>query len=398
MSLRGKVAIVGMGMIPFGEHYEKSFEWMLEEAYLLALKNTPKGIDPDRIQAAWLGSALGDLMGTMYPCGSTLTANIGLGGRGIPCTQIVNGCPTGSDTFRVGAMSVASGAYDVVLVVGAEKMRDKPTDESILCVANMGHPFMVLGQAYGTTGASLFASYANAHMAKYGTTKSQMAKVAVKNHYNGSLNPDAHHRMRITEEQVLKSPLVASPFNVLDCCPQTDGAAAAIIVRADLAKEFTDEPIYLAGFGCGTDYQYYCDKIDWTEFYNTRHAGEQAYKMAGIGPEQIDLAEVHDCFTFTEITTIESLGFVPKGEGGKAAESGLTALDGKIPVSTSGGLLSKGHPLGATGVAQLYELWEQLRGRAGDRQVKLKNGYGLQQNIGGMGLAQTVVTILSRQP
>jgi acetyl-CoA C-acetyltransferase len=396
--MRGKVAIVGMGMIPFGEHYDKSFEWMLEEAYLMAVDSVPKGFDPDRIQAAWLGSALGDLMGTMYPCGSTLTANIGLGGRGIPCSQIVNGCPTGSDTFRHGVMGVASGAYDVALVVGCEKMRDKPTDEAILSVANHGHPFSVLGQAFGATGASLFAAYATAHMAKYGTTREQMAKVAVKNHYNGSLNPDAHHRIRITEEQVLKSPTVAYPFNVLDCCPQTDGAAAAIICRADMAKEFTDTPIYMAGMGCGTDYQYYTDKLDYLEFKNTKWAGKQAYKMADITPDQIDMAEVHDCFTFTEITTIESLGFVPYGEGGKAAESGLTALDGKIPVSTSGGLLSKGHPLGCTGVAQLYEIWEQLLERAGDRQVKINNGYGLQQNIGGMGLAQTVVTILSRQP
>jgi acetyl-CoA C-acetyltransferase len=396
--MRGKVAIVGMGMISFGEHYDKSFEAMLEEAYLLALKSVPKGFDPDEIQAAWLGSALGDMMGTMYPCGSTVTANIGLGGRGIPCSQIVNGCPTGSDTFRHACFAVASGAYDVVIVVGVEKMRDKPTDEAILSVANHGHPFMVLGLGLGATGAALFAAYAVAHMHKYGTTREQLAAVAVKNHYNGSLNPDAHYRFKITKEDVYKSPEVCYPFNVLDCCPQTDGAAVAILCRADLAKKYTDTPVYVAGLGCGTDYQYYTDKLDYTEFKNTYHAGQEAYRMAGIRPDQIDCAEVHDCFTFTEITTIESLGFVPYGKGGEAAESGLTALDGRIPVSSSGGLLSKGHPLGCTGVAQIYELWEQLSEKAGDRQVKIKHGYGLQQNIGGMGLAQTIVTIVSRQP
>jgi acetyl-CoA C-acetyltransferase len=277
-------------------------------------------------------------------------------------------------------------------------MRDKPTDEAILSVANHGHPFMVLGQAFGSTGAALFASYAVAHMHKFGTTREQLAAVAVKNHYNGSLNPDAHYRFTITPEDVYKSPPVCYPFNVLDCCPQTDGAAAAIICRADLAKRYTDSPIYVAGMGCGTDYQYYIDKVDYTEFKNTFHAGRQAYTMAGIGPEQIDFAEVHDCFSFTELTTIESLGLVPYGESGPATVAGVTALDGKIPVSVSGGLLSKGHPLGCTGVAQLYELREQLLGRAGKRQVKIKNGYGLQHNIGGMGLAQSVVTILSLKP
>jgi acetyl-CoA C-acetyltransferase len=232
-------------------------------------------------------------------------------------------------------------------------------------------------------------------MHEFGTTKEQMALVAVKNHGNGARNPYSHHRKPLTVEQVLRSPWVCYPLNLFDCCPQTDGAAAAILVRADLASRYTDRPIYVAGFGMATDYQYIVEKESFTTFIATVRAAEQAYRMAGITPADVDVAEVHDCFTITELMNYEDLGFCAKGEGGKLIERGETALTGRIPVNPSGGLLAKGHPLGATGVAQLAELFWQLRGEATGRQVEMRTGYGLQHNLGGTGIANSVVTILT---
>jgi acetyl-CoA acetyltransferase len=196
--------------------------------------------------------------------------------------------------------------------------------------------------------------------------------------------------------------MVCLPFGLFDCCPQTDGAAAAILVRADLAKKYTDKPVYIAGFGMGTDTFYIHEKESFTEFVATVRAAKQAYAMAGIGPQDLDLAEVHDCFSWTEIVDYEDLGFCPKGQGGKFVEQGHSKIGGKLPVNASGGLLSKGHPLGATGVAQMCELFWQLRQEVPKqnpkRQVEIKKGYGLQHNVGGRGISNSVVTILSINP
>lgn len=386
-----RVAIVGVGLVPFGELFHMSYEAMIEEAYLRCLDSVDKGIDPKEIQAGWLGTCRPLAHGTETLAGVSLAGIVGL--AGMPSTRVENGCPTGSDAFRNACMGVASGLYDVALVVGAEKMRDKSTEESLLGRATQGHPIFQRGESAPIT----FAPQATRHMHEYGTTKEQMAMVAVKNHGNATKNPYSHHRKAVTVEQVLKSPWVCYPLNLLDCCPQTDGAAAAIVVRADLAAKYTDRPVYVAGIGMATDYQYIVEKESFTTFAATVKAAKQAYAMAGIGPRDVDVAEVHDCFTITEIMNYEDLGFCNKGEGGRLVERGETGLDGRIPVNPSGGLLSKGHPLGATGIGQIAEIYWQLRGEAAGRQTAIHKGYGLQHNLGGTGIANSVVTILTNR-
>jgi acetyl-CoA C-acetyltransferase len=290
-------------------------------------------------------------------------------------------------------MAVASGVHDIVLVIGVEKMRDKSTEEGLLSRAAAGHPIFTRGE----TAPVLFAPFATRHMAEFGTTREMLASVAVKNHHNGALDPYAHFRNEVTIDDVLKSAPVCHPLHLLDCCPQTDGAAAAILVSAERAHEFTDRPVYVAGFGVATDHPYLHEKSSFTEIAATRMAAQRAYAMAGVSPDQIDCAEVHDCFTITEILDIEDLGFFEKGTGGKAALEGHTALDGRIPVNTSGGLLAKGHPIGATGVAQITECWWQLRGQADERQVEMRNGFALQHNAGGRGSGVAVVNILTNK-
>ena len=290
-------------------------------------------------------------------------------------------------------MAVASGVHDVVLVIGVEKMRDKSSEEGLLSRAAAGHPIFTRGE----TAPVLFAPFATRHMHEYGTTREMLASVAVKNHYNGARDPYAHFQNEITVDDVLKSAPVCHPLHLLDCCPQTDGAAAALLVSADRAREFTDKPVYVAGFGVATDHPYLHEKDSFTEIKATRLASQRAYAMAGIEPNQVDAAEVHDCFTITEILDIEDLGFFEKGDGGRASLEGETSLTGRIPVNTSGGLLAKGHPIGATGVAQITECWWQLRGDAGDRQVEIRNGYALQHNAGGRGSGVSVVNILTNK-
>ena len=359
-----KVAIVGVGIIKFGELFDKDWEVMVEEAYLNAINHVDKGFNPKDIQAAWIADCRPGAHGTQTIAGVSLVGNIGL--AGIPCTHIENGCPTGSDGFRNACLGVASGVYDVALVLGAEKMRDKSTAE-MLSLASQGHPVLQRGE----TAMTMFAPQAMRHMHEFGTTKEQMAMVAVKNHRNGVYDPYSHYRYEITVEDVFKSPMVCSPLNLLDCCPQTDGAAAAIICRADLAGKYTDKPIYVAGFGMGTDVFYVHEKENFTEFVASVRAAKQAYSMAGIEPKDIDVAEVHDCFSITEIINYEDLGFCKKGEGGKFIEQGKSDLDGEVAVNPSGGLMSKGHPLGATGIAQIAELFWQLR-----EDVRDSNGGG----------------------
>jgi acetyl-CoA C-acetyltransferase len=283
--------------------------------------------------------------------------------------------------------------HDVVLVIGVEKMRDKSAEEGLLSRAAAGHPIFTRGE----TAPVLFAPFATRHMHEFGTTREMLASVAVKNHYNGARDPFAHFQNEITIEDVLKSVPVCHPLHLLDCCPQTDGAAAVLLVNADRAEEFTDNPVFVAGFGVATDHPYLHEKSTFTAMTATTSAAERAYKMAGIGPDQIDSAEVHDCFTITEILDIEDLGFVEKGKGGIASLEGETAINGRIPINTSGGLLAKGHPIGATGVAQITECWWQLRGQAEQRQVEVRNGYALQHNVGGRGSGVAVVNILTNR-
>ena len=384
-----RVAVVGAGLIKMGELFDQSYEDMASGAFNAAVASVDKGFDPQSVDAAFVATQRGTLWGQEGIGGNTVPSAIGL--AGIPCTRIENACPSGSDAFRVGAMAVASGVHDLVLVIGVEKMRDKSTEEGLLSRAAAGHPIFTRGE----TAPVLFAPFATRHMHEFGTTREMLASVAVKNHHNGALDPYAHFQDEVTIEQVLESPPVCSPLHLLDCCPQTDGAAAVLLAPAERAHEFTDRPVFVAGFGMATDHPYLHEKTSFVGLEATVLAAQRAYAMAGVGPTDIDMCEVHDCFTITEILDIEDLGFFEKGKGGIASLDGETSLTGRIPVNTSGGLLAKGHPIGATGIAQLTECWWQLRGDAADRQVEMCNGFALQHNVGGRGSGVSVVNILT---
>ena len=384
-----RVAVVGAGLIKFGELFDQSYEQMAAGAFTAAMASVDKGFEPAQVEAAMVATQRGTLWGQEGIGGNTVPTALGI--AGIPCTRIENACPSGSDAFRIGAMAVASGVHDVVLVIGVEKMRDKSTEEGLLARAASGHPVYTRGESAPV----LFAPFATRHMHEFGTTREMLASVAVKNHHNGTLDPYAHFQSEVTVEQVLNAPPVCHPLHLLDCCPQTDGAAATILVNAERAREFTDDPVYVAGFGVATDHPYLHEKTTFTGLPATVKAAERAYAMAGIGPADVDMAEVHDCFTITEVLDIEDLGFCEKGKGGIVSIQGETALTGRIPVNPSGGLLAKGHPIGASGVAQLTECWWQLRGAAGGRQVAIRKGFALQHNVGGRGSGVSVVNILT---
>ena len=387
-----RVAVVGAGLIKMGELFDQSYEQMAKGAYDAALASVDKGLDPTDIDGVFVATQRGTLWGQEGIGGNTVPSALGL--AGVACTRIENACPTGSDAFRIGAMAVASGVHHLVLVIGVEKMRDKSSEEGLLARAAGGHPVLTRGESAPV----LFAPFATRHMYEYGTTREMMAAVAVKNHHNGTLDPYAHFQNEVTIDEVLASAPVCHPLHLLDCCPQTDGAAAVLLCPADRAHDYTDTPVFVAGFGVATDHPYLHEKSTFVGLPATTVASGRAYEMAGVTAADIDMAEVHDCFTITEILDVEDLGFCEKGEGGTMALEGHTAIDGRIPVNTSGGLLAKGHPIGATGVAQITECWWQLREQAGDRQVRLRTGFALQHNVGGRGSGVSVVNILTRTP
>src|SRR6059058_67739 len=242
-----RVAVVGGGLIKFGELFDQSYEQMAAGAFQAAVAAVDKGFEPAQVDAVIVATQRGTLWGQEGIGGNTVPTAIGL--AGIPCTRVENACPSGSDAFRIGAMVVASGVHDVVLVIGVEKMRDKSSDEGLLARAAAGHPIFTRGE----TAPVLFAPFATRHMHEFGTTREMLAAVAVKNHHNGKLDPYAHFQNEVTIDQVLASPPVCHPLHLLDCCPQTDGAAAAILVPAERASEFTDKPVYIGGFGTATD-------------------------------------------------------------------------------------------------------------------------------------------------
>jgi acetyl-CoA C-acetyltransferase len=309
----------------------------------------------------------------------------------VPATRVESACASGGCAFRQGFIEVASGMSEIVLVGGVEKMTDVGGDGATYALSTAAD------QEYevynGVTFPGLYAMMARAHMEKYGTTRKQLAQVAVKNHDNGSKNPHAQFRMKVTVDQVINSVMVADPLTILDCSPITDGAAAAILCPVDVAKKISKKPIVrVAGSGQATDAIAVHQRKDITHLAAAEVAAQKAYKAAGVTPSDIDLVEVHDCFTIAEICAIEALGFAEKGKGGQVTEKGETAIGGRIPVNPSGGLKSKGHPVGATGVAQLCEIASQLRGESGERQVKGAKR-GLAQNMGGT-CASSVVHIL----
>lgn len=298
----------------------------------------------------------------------------------IPAIRTEAACASSSVALRVALFSIASGMYDVVLVGGVEKMTHLSTTgvTEILAMAS-DFPFE---QWHGISFPGIFGMMAVDHMHRYGTTEEQLAKVAVKNHEHGVLNPKAHFQKRIRVEDVLSSTPVAWPLKLYDCCPRSDGAACLVITSPKVARKFTDTPVDIVGSGQAQDTLGLFERDNFSAMKVTRLAAQQAYKMANVKPEDIDVAEVHDCFTIAEIMAYEDLGFCGAGEGGKLIDEGVTQLGGKIPVNTSGGLKAKGHPVGATGAAQACEIYLQLTNQADRRQVSGAE-VGLTENVGG---------------
>ena len=383
-----KAAIVGVGLTKFGELWDLSFRKMMIEAGTRALEDA--GIDGRQIDAMYVGNMSAGQFIEQEHVASLIVDHAGL--TPIPCTRVEAACASGGVALRQAAIAVASGIHDIVVAAGIEKMTDILTGATTEALASASDREW---EAYvGVTFPGLYALMARRHMYEFGTTEEQMAMVAVKNHRNACLNPYAQYHTEITVEEVMSSAPVAQPLKVLDCSPITDGAACVILAPADMAKQFTDTPVIIEGTGQASDTISLHDRPTLTGLRAAQEAARTAYKMARVEPEDIDLAEVHDCFTIAEIMAIEDLGFCKKGEGGKLTEQGETSIGGKIPINTGGGLKGKGHPVGATGIAQAVEIVLQLRGEAGKRQV---NGaeVGLTHNVGGSG-GTAVVHIFKR--
>ncbi len=379
--IRDRVAVLGVGCAKFGDRFEASYDELALEAANEAFADA--GIEPGRIDAAWLG--------TYLPNHGWGKASVGLADSlrlyDRPITRVENFCATGTEAFRAACLGVASGMYDIALALGVEKMKDRPGRG----IPRAGqHPLL----ARGATAPGLFALAANRWMHEFKVDRTPLAMVAVKNHANGAKNPKAHMQKEVTLEQVLKAPIVASPFGLFDCCPTTDGAAAAIVCRPEIAKELGIDPILVKGIGLAvtTGRPFNDPGFAYTGFKATALASSQAYEQAGITAEDVQFAEVHDCFTWTELTNYEDLGFAKKGDGHRLIREGITAVDGARPVNPSGGLKSFGHPIGASGIRMIYEVTRQLRGKAGPLQVK-RHELGLAHNVGGPGAVSCVVVL-----
>jgi acetyl-CoA C-acetyltransferase len=382
------VAVIGIGITKFGELWDKSFRQLIAEAGSQAILDA--GIEGKEIDGMYIGSmSSGRFVGQEH-VGALVADAAGFSHRHIPSTRVEGACASGSLAVRQGYLSIASGVNDIVVVGGMEKMNDVGGNDATATLATAAD--QEWEAFFGATFPALYAMIATRHMHVHGTKKEQLAQVAVKNHANGAKNPYAQYRREITIEMAMNATMVAYPLGLLDCSPVTDGAASIILCAAEKARKYTDKPVKIIGSGQGSDSLALHGRRDICTLDATVHAAKMAYKQAGITSKDIDFAEVHDCFTIAEICAIEDLGFVKKGEGGKAIDNKITSLDGSLPVNTSGGLKAKGHPVGATGVAQMVEATQQLRGEAESRQVKDAT-IGLTHNVGGSG-ATCVVNIM----
>jgi acetyl-CoA C-acetyltransferase len=378
------VAIVGCGMTRFGELWSQSLRRLFADAALEALKEA----GADRLDSIWVGNMSAGCFVDQEHIGPLFAGELGM--SGVPATRVESACASGGAALRAAYFEVASGAADLVLASGVEKMTDGADVTAVLATASDQEQ-----EAYhGVTFPGLYAMIARAHMESFGTTEEDLAWVAVKNHRHGQKNPRAQFPREVTLEQVLNSSVVAEPLRLLHCSPVSDGAAAVLLCPLEEARKYTDRPVQIVGSGLATGTMSLAEREEMSFLDSVKLSAERAYKMAGVGPGDVQVAEVHDCFAIAEICCIEALGLVERGHGGKAAAEGVTALGGRVPVNTSGGLKSKGHPVGATGVAQAIEIFEQLRGESGERQVK-DASLGLAQNMGGSG-ASSVVHVLRR--
>ncbi len=388
--MSGRVAIVGAGCTAFGEHFERSYTDLAAEAAREALSEA--GLDVSKVGAAWLGTAFPDV--GVYRGRSGMDLAEALGTSRMPVTRVSNYCATGGDAMRNAMNALLAGEVDVALAVGVEKQRDRPPQESIVkLMVETGHPYY----QKGFTAAGTFAVFAVRRMRESGWTREDLAAVSVKNHAHAAKNPKAHHRKPVTAAQVLASPPVAWPLTLLDCCPTTDGAAAVVLVREEDAKRHR-APVLVAGIGFATssgwDAPFHDERFDFLGFPAVRQAAQAAYAQAGVADpcRDLDFAEVHDCFTVNELIAYEDLGLCGPGEAPRLLRDGVTAAGGDVPVNLSGGLLSCGHPVGATGLRMVHEAVRQVQGAAGARQIPGAR-QGVTQNIGGPG-AVAFVSVL----
>jgi acetyl-CoA C-acetyltransferase len=416
---RGRgVAIVGAGMSKFGSFADRTSRDLFVEAYTAMTKSVDKGIETKDIEALYVGNFSSDLFENQGHIAPIMADWIGLVPK--PATRVEAACASGGLALRMGFIAVASGLYDIVLVSGVEKMTNLPTERVTDTLAAASDT--LYEGCCGFTFPGLYAALATAYMAKYGATVEDFMRVGIKNHKNGALNPKAQFNKSIRdlmnariekakqkgeptptwqdELDFLKdpapNPVVAWPMRLFDCSPITDGAACLLLVAEDLAKNFSNVPLYVIGSGHATDHAL-PEREDMTTITAAREAARQAYDMAGVTPEDIQIAEVHDCFTIAELVAIEDLGFFKPGEAYKATREGVTARDGAKPINTSGGLKSKGHPVGASGIGQVVESWAQMRGEAGLRQVPGKEiRLALTHNVGATG-GTCVVHIYERR-
>jgi acetyl-CoA C-acetyltransferase len=411
------VAVVGAGMSRFGAFAGLTTRDLFVEAFQEMGTSVDRGFDPEAIEALFIGNYSSDLFEGQGHTAPILADWVGLVPRA--ATRVEDACASSGVALRQGILAIASGAYDMVLVGGIEKMTDLPTERVTDTLATAGDVLYEIPA--GFTFPGFYAAMATAYMARYGATPETLMRVGIKNHDNGSLNDKAQFGATIRQVMEGKvaaaraknrpvpawademeflhddraNPIIAWPLRLFDCSPISDGAAALLLVAEDLARTFSDEPRYIIGSGQASDAALH-DRPDLTTLRAARFAGQEAFAMAGVSPADIDVAEVHDCFTIAEILATEDLGFFPAGEGWRAVEAGRTARTAERPVNTSGGLKSKGHPVGAFGAGQVVEIWKQLRGSAGARQVAGDVRLGLAHNVGGTG--QTcVVHIFERR-
>jgi acetyl-CoA C-acetyltransferase len=399
------VAIVGAGMSKFGAFPGKATRDLFVEAFQEMRTSVDRGLDPGDIESLYIGNYSSDLFESQGHTAPIMADWVGLAPR--PATRIEDACASSGVALRQGILAIASGLYDIVLVGGIEKMTDLPTERVTDTLATAGDAIFEIPA--GFTFPGFYAAMATTYMDRYGATPETFMNVGIKNHDNGALNDKAQFGVRIADIMADKrarakkkgypvpnwsdeieflhddraNPVIAWPMRLFDCSPISDGAAALLLVSQELATSFTDNPLFIIGSGQASDVALH-DRADVTALRAAQLAGQQAYEMAGVTPDDIKVAEVHDCFTIAEIIAAEDLGFFSAGEGWKAAEEGRTARSGTRPINTSGGLKSKGHPVGASGAGQAVEIWKQLRHQAGERQVPGAN-LGLTHNVGGTG-------------
>lgn len=411
------VAVVGAGMSKFGCYNGVATRDIFVEAYREMLASVERGFDPQDIEAVYIANYSADLFEGQAHMAPLMTDWVGLSPR--PATRIEDACASGSAALRQGMLAVASGLYDIVMVGGVEKMSELPTERVTDTLATASD--VIYEAAVGFTFPALYAAMATAYLHEYGADPQVFLQVGYKNHEHGALNPKAQFGQPIREIMEARkasaarkglpipewndefeflrdpraNPYIAWPLRLYDCSPISDGAAAVLLVSEEIARQFSDAPLYIIGSGQASDAATH-DRATLTSLPAARRAALQAYEMANITPQDVGAVEVHDCFTIAEIIASEDLGFFAPGEGWKAAEDGVTSLKGTRPINSSGGLKSKGHPVGASGVGQVVEIWHQLRGEAGERQIPGSPAIGLTHNVGGTG--QTcVVNIFERR-